>query len=97
MNKSKRRIRRMNDRKYKKHLKYLAEDIGDWYPQPSYYNTGTWKNPREEKYCYYKRLYRSKISKYLKNQTNRKLRRYKDEIKSGNQYRRLLDFWWELT
>ena len=95
--KSKRRIRRLNNKKHKEHLKYLHDITGNSYPCPAYYYTGSWKSPRENRYCYYRRCYRGSRSKYLKNQSNRKIRRYKNEIKSGNNYRRIYDYWWGLN
>ena len=52
------------------------------------------KNPKP----YYKRVYRSKRSKYLKRQSNKKIRKYKGELHNGYQHiHKLYDFWWELT
>lgn len=45
---------------------------------------------------YYKRIYRGKHSQYLKQQSNRKIRRYKGELHNGNMAHKLFDFWWEL-
>ena len=45
---------------------------------------------------YYKRWYRGKRSKYFKQQSNRKIRRYNGELHKGNMAYKLYDFWWEL-
>ena len=42
----------------------------------------------------YRRCYRASHSKPLKIQSNRKVRRFKNEIRNGNSYRRLFDYWW---
>lgn len=39
---------------------------------------------------------RGRISKYLKKQSNRKIRRYKNRRFHGGNYRKLFDYWWEL-
>lgn len=95
--KKKRRNKRERDLKYKNHLKYLAENTSG-YPSAAYYVDEVWirgygyvKNPKP----YYKRLYRGKRSKYLKRQSNKKIRRYKGELHNGWHCHRLYDFWWE--
>ena len=97
MDKSKRRIRRLNDRKYKNHIKYLSDIKYGCYIAPAYYYTGKPRNSRNDKNCYYKRIYRGSRSSYLKKVSNKTIRRNKDiEIKSGNFYRKLFDYWYEL-
>jgi hypothetical protein len=95
--KKKKRNKRERDLKYKNHLKYLAENTSD-YPSSAIYTDEIWikgygyvKNPKP----YYKRLYRSKKSKYLKRQSNKRIRRYKGELHNGYMCHRLYDFWWE--
>ena len=95
--KKKRRNKRERDLKYKNHLKYLTENTSD-YPSPAMYMDEIWvkghgyvKNLKP----YYKRLYRSKRSKYLKRQSNKKIRRYKGELHNGWHCHRLYDFWWK--
>ena len=101
--KQKKRNKRERDRKYKKHLKFLAE-IVPGYPSPAIYTDEIWikgqgyvENPKP----YYKRLYRGRgkgMSYYHKKMSNRKIRRYKGELpKKGNSGHRLYDFWWGLT
>lgn len=95
--KSKKRNKRERDLKYKEHLKRLAK-TSKGYPSSVYYTDkiyirgdGHIKNPKP----YYKRLYRSKRSKYLKKQSHRKIRRYNGELHNGWQCHRIYDFWWE--
>ena len=94
--------KRMNKRerylKHQNHLKYLYEVAGGYYPSPVKYTDEIWvkgvgyvKNPKS----YYQRLYRGKRSKCLKQQSNRKIRRYKGELHKGNMAHKLYDFWWE--
>ena len=70
------------------HYKKLAKRIGPGYPPAVYYS---------EKKQRYTRIYRSRNSKYYKQLSNRKIRRYQGELaKNGNNYHRLFDFWWSL-
>ena len=95
--KSKRKNRRNNQQKYKAHLKKLNDIKAGWYLSPVYYYRGSYKNPREDRHCYYKRIYKSQYSKYLKKCSNKAVRRCSFEhISSGNNYRRLFDYNWEL-
>ena len=95
--KRKKRSKRERDLKYKNHLKYLTENISG-YPSPAMYMNEIWikgygyvENPKP----YYKRLYRSKRSKYLKRQSNKRIRKYKGALSNGWICHRLYDFWWE--
>ena len=57
-------------------------------------NVGYVKNPKP----YYKRLYREKRSSYVKNQSNRKIRRYKGELHNGYHHiHKLYDCKWEMS
>lgn len=57
-------------------------------------NAGYVKNPKP----YYKKLYREKRSSYVKNQSNRKIRRYKGELHNGYHHiHKLYDFEWEMS
>ena len=103
-NKKKSRKKRINKwerkQKYRNHLKKLHKNVGHYYLAPVWY---------KDKICihghdyvdnqkpYYKRLYRRRISPYLKMWSNRKIRRYKGELHKGAQCFKLYDFWWELT
>ena len=95
--KKKRINKRERDLKNKEHLKRLNK-ISKCYPSPVYYidkiyvrGYGYIENPKP----YYKRLYRGKRSKYLKKQSNRKIRRYKGKLHNGWQCHKLYDFWWK--
>ena len=95
--KKKRINKREKDLKHKEHLKRLNK-ISKGYPSPVYYTDkiyvrgyGYIENPKP----YYKRLYRGKRSKYLKKQSNRKIRRYKGKLHNGWQCHKLYDFWWK--
>lgn len=44
----------------------------------------------------YRRYYRSQVSKYLKNVSNRKVRRRKLENLQHGDYKKVFDYWWEL-
>ena len=98
--KQKRRNKRERNQKHKEHLKYLAENVSG-YPSPVIYTDEIWikgygytKNPKP----YYKRVYRNHgTSKFLKRQSNKKIRRYKKGLHDGRHCYKLFDFWWELT
>lgn len=92
--------KRKRDIKYKKHLKFLAEY--SCYPHPAYAMDKN-RNYIRENICdtvYYRRAYRGNHknsgSFYLKRQSNRMVRRYKDEIHKGGSYRKVFDYWWGL-
>lgn len=74
--------------KYKARLKKLNEITNGYPPIVSC----------EEKdgKIHYKRWYRGKRSKYLKRQSNKRIRRYKGDLPKGNQNHKLFDFWWEM-
>ena len=97
--KKKRRNKRERDLRYKNCLKQLVKNASDKRPSPATYTDEIWvkghgyvENPKP----YYKRLYRGKRSKYLKRQSNKKIRRYKGELHNGWHCHRLYDFWYEL-
>lgn len=98
-NRSKRTKRNKRERylKHQRHLKDLEENTSG-YP-PVIYTDRIWvkrygyvENPKP----YYKRVYRGKRSKYLKRQSNKKIRRYKGGLQNGWNCHRLFDFWWEM-
>lgn len=96
--KRKRRNKRERDLKYKRYLKRLSETSGG-FPSGAFYTDEVWIRGQgyvHNEKPYYKRLYRSKRSKYLKKQSHRKIRRYKGELHNGCMCNRLYDFWWEL-
>ena len=95
--KKRKRNKRERDLKYKNHVKFLAENTSG-YPTPAIYIDKIYvgyqciDNPKP----YYKRIYRGKRSKYLKRQSNKKIRRYKGGLQNGWNCHRLFDFWWEM-
>lgn len=95
--KKKKRSKRERDIKYKSHLKYISEISN--YPKPVYYTDEIWISRQgwvENPNPYYKRLYRGQRSKHLKQQSNRRIRRYKGKLPNGYYCHRLYDFWWEM-
>lgn len=84
--------------RHKNHLRHLHKAVSERYPTPVVYTNEIWikgKGYVENPKPYYKRLYRNRGSKYLKRQSNRKIRRYRGELHRGNSCHRLYDFWWE--
>lgn len=80
----KKRSKRERDLHYKNRLKNLSRSLSVRRPDPVSTNPD---------YC--RRLYRSQHSSYLKKIANRKVRRCKDDIFKGNDYRKVYDFWYE--
>ena len=83
--------------KYKQYLERLADESRS-YPCGAYrvsYDRSYTDNPDDT--LYIRREYRGQRSAYLKNQSNRKIRRYRGDISSGCGYRKIYDYWWELT
>ena len=86
--------------KHKQKLKRLYEMSNSMYPCPVIYTDEIWIKGRgyvENPKPYYKRWYRGKRSKYLKRLSNKRIRRYKNELYKGNQCHKLFDFWWEYS
>lgn len=94
-------IRKLNryerKQKYKRKLDNMVKN-NLWWPSPAIWvdKYGHWTDKEEDKLYTKKYSTRRKISKYLKNQSDRKVRRYKGILKSGCSYRKLYDYWWEL-
>lgn len=84
-------------KKYKRRLERLADASG-YYPCGAYRVgcDGYWVEHPEDT-CYVKRCYRGRRSKYLKQVGNRRVRRYKGYIPNNGGYKKVFDFWWELT
>ena len=96
---NKRGKKRIRNKKYKKHLESLNNNLHH-YPSPVYYKEETY-NKQTGKYGmnekpYYKRIYRGKCSSYHKKRSNKAIRRYKGEIGGKSGYKKIYDFWWEL-
>lgn len=90
------------DKKYKRHLKFLAENIS-YYPSPAFpvaANGNYVDNSESHLFAYYKRRYQSNGKKssanFFKKESNRKIRRYKGKIPNGRWCHKLFDFWWEI-
>ena len=88
-------------RRYKKRLERLADSAGR-YPAGAYrigYD-GWWTDDINET-KYVKRCYRgnhgSRRSRYLKTVGNRRVRRYNGWVPNKGGYKKVFDFWWELT
>lgn len=67
---------------YKPMIGYIEYDLVD----------GVWKEVGN--HIKYPR--NSNAQRFLKRQSNKRVRRYKGTISKGNSYRKLLDYWWEL-
>ena len=86
---------------YKRHLAYIA-DNAHRYPNGAYrVGYDGWWTDDVNQTKYIKRCYRgnhgSRRSRYLKNVGNRRVRRYKEFIPNRGGYKKVFDFWWELT
>lgn len=94
----KRRNKRERYIRHQKHLKHLAEDTSGC-PTPAYYVDEIWIRGYgyvENQKPYYKRIYRGQRSKYIKKLSNRKIRRYQDDLAKGYMCHKLYDFWNEM-
>ena len=77
--------------KYKNKLKKAAKyDTYSWY---AYMKEGF--DGKERPARYYRSSNALRFS-FFKTYSNRKVRRYKGEIKNGNYYRRIFDYWWTI-
>ena len=98
--KKKRKNKRERDLKYKNHLKFLAKNIKK-YPSPAtlvdkYYVNGY--GYVENIKPYHKRLYLNHHNcSYYKKLSNRKIRKYEDEIHNGGSYKKIYDYHWSVT
>ena len=68
-------------------LKKLAYQHGSYKPGTVYYSKQLGR---------YIKTWRGSRSKFIKSQCNKRLRRYKGELKNGGQYKKATEFWWEL-
>ena len=83
--------RRHQERVHQKRLKDISEYCG----YPGIKNVGYDWHSGMDNFYYYKSVGRGKASRYLKNQSNRAVRRMK--CGSGGQYKKCYDYWWKLT
>lgn len=108
--KLRRRKRFQHNKRYKSHLKFLA-DFCNYYPSvvvPRDKNRNNlwisksfpeWSD-EEKDVAYYQRYYRGNHNgsryQFYKKYANRVVRRYKGEIHKGSSYKRCFDYWWEV-
>lgn len=96
---TKKQKKRINQKKYKKHLKSLAKTLN--YPQPAVLITEKW-DKEKEKYVkldtpYYKRLYKhAKRCKFFKRYSNKQIRLYKEKMQNGSGYKKIFNYAWEV-
>lgn len=95
--------RRECNQKYKNHLKELSKVSR--YPSPAWY-VGINKDGKKTYYeedCvkgYYEKFFLNHggpYKRYLKKCSNKAVRRYKGDISSGNGYRKIFEYQWELS
>lgn len=77
--------------RHKKKLQYFYD-----YIQPRWSPSGVWKKHYGTPSEYLCRFYRGKRSKFLKRQSNKKIRRHQSYISNGGFYKKIFDYWWEL-
>ena len=66
------------------------------YNETKYYiGTGVWYDERKKRYIRYSPSHKSKLPKYLKRLSHRKVRKL-NRLMQGNQDRRVFDYWWVL-
>lgn len=73
-----------------------------YYPSGAYrvgYDGWFTDDPNNTKYIkrYYRTNHAPGYSGYLKKLANRKFRRYKEILANGCAYKKIFDYWWELT
>ncbi len=85
------------DVKYKERMKRLAKLCEERWYAPVYpvSSDGHYVDDMEDM-AYVKRVWRGSRSKYLKQQSNKKFRQYKDDVPGRGGYKKVFDFWWEL-
>ena len=85
------------DVKYKERMKKFAKLCKERWYSPVYpvNSDGHYVDDMDDM-AYIKRVWRGNRSRYLKQQSNKKLRQYKGEIPDGGGYKKVFDFWWEL-
>lgn len=94
--------KRERDWKHRNHAKKLARITEHGWPPAYYLETKDWFirdgyiEIIEYKKPYYKRIYRGQRSKWIKNQCNRSVRRYKGKIPNGGSYKKIAEYWWEM-
>jgi hypothetical protein len=94
--KKKRLNKHERDEKYKRHLKWLDENLHG-YPCPAYIVDEKWV--KDEGYVklrkpYYKRQYCG--NRYYKKYASKQVRRYEDVIPNGCAYKKVFDYKWTI-
>lgn len=87
---------RRNRTKYKDERKRNIIATGGYNPAIGYIDYDFVDGKRVEVGNHIKYPKNSNAQRFLKKQSNRKVRRFRGEISSGNSYRKLFDYWWEL-
>lgn len=91
--------RRLESRHKKRHMRIWEMTKNSYYHPFGYYPVdkhGDYTNNKDE-IAYYKRISGSRMSKFLKRQSNKKIRRkILDEALKGGDYKKWFDYWWEL-
>ena len=94
----KRSSKRTRRERYNKRLKKLNKISN--YPTTSILITEKWDKELKRYITldkhYYKRCYIGSRTKYFKRYSNKKVRQYKGELHSGNSYRKVFDYWWNV-
>lgn len=90
-----RQYRRLQDRKHADKLLFLIQHVG-YAPHIGYINGGFDGRTllHSGKHIQYPK--RSGTQKYLKRKTSRTVRKYANLSPKGNQYRKLVEYWWIL-
>lgn len=100
--KKKRRNKRERDLKHKKHLERMWKARGNYWSPPVLYVDYLWRNHKmiDVNKPYYKKLtpnHGGKYQRFYKKISNKKVRRYKDEISKGSNYKKVFDYWWTIS
>lgn len=80
-----------NPRRYPAGAYYVVDKGCHWSLHQDYYD---WIHENGK---YVKRCYRPSYSGWLKKQASKKFRRYNGELANGCAYKKIFDYWWELT
>ena len=64
------------------------------YENPAaHYGSGVWYNEETGRYI---RYWQPRRCKYYKNQANRAVRRYKENLPDKGSYKRVYEYWWSI-
>lgn len=87
--------RRSQKKKKDKRLRNIISS-GGYKPMIGYIDYGFVDGVWQEVGNHIKYPRNSNAQRFLKRQSNKRVRRYTGNIPKGNSYRKLLDYWWEL-